>query len=311
MYSYEGSDLIEYWKVIRKRRVFIAVLAAIGVFSTSVYSVFLNDVYRAAAVIIPVSGKNNGLDRLSLFSQQFGAIPGLSMPTSASTTEIISILNSNILRREVIKRYNLMPVLFPEKWDKKNGAWKKREIGDIRTGSLIDTLLSSMRPARYKGAVTGAPTMGDGTRKLKGLVSVKNSHKDNTIIVSAETGDPALSADLVSYFLAALNDHMGDESKRVADSTRRYLEGQLQSTSDPFIKQKIYNLIAQQIEISMMSEVKEDSVFKVIDPPEVPDRKAGPNRLKIVFLGLVLSLFAGAFMSFFIEYSSSMRKGVK
>jgi len=297
---YEGDDLIAYWRVIRKRRLFIATLAAISVVSTAFYSIFMTDVYQAAAIIVPVSGKDNVQDRLSAFSQQLGMIPGLSMPASSSSSEIVNTLNSNILRREVIERNGLMPSLFPERWDKGSGAWREEKGG---TGSFMR--LAAISPWKKE---SGPPTMWDGVRRLKYIIRVKSNPKDNTITVTADTYDPGLAARLVASFLDALNDHMSGESRRVADSTRRYLEGQLRTTADPLIRQKIYNLIAQQIEVAMMSEVKENFAFKVIDPPQAPDRKVGPKRLRMVSLSLALSLFAGAFFSFFIEYSERMKK---
>ncbi len=298
----EGVELIEYWRVIWKRRVYIMIIAVLSVLSTGIYAVFMEeDVYQASAIIVPVSEKGNE-DRIPLSAQQLGMI-GLFMPAPSSSAELVNTLNSNILKRELIERYNLLPVLFSERWDERKGGWKKEERGGFKISSLIDIFLSAIRTRDRKGPGQDGPTMWDGVRKLNSLVKVINNAKDNTIEVSAQTPGPELSAKLAGYILAALNNHMSGEAKRTADSTRRYLEGQLRTTTDPFIRQKIYNLIARQIEISMMSEVKENFAFKTIDPPEAPDRKIAPNRLRMVSISLALSLFAGVFLSFFLEHS--------
>ncbi|MBM2839369.1 MAG: putative rane protein [Deltaproteobacteria bacterium] len=57
----------------------------------------------------------------------------------------------------------------------------------------------------------------------------------------------------------------------------------------------------------MMSEVKENFAFKVIDPPKVPDKKIKPKRSQMVMLSLVTSLFAGIFIAFFLEYIAKLR----
>jgi len=88
----------------------------------------------------------------------------------------------------------------------------------------------------------------------------------------------------------------------VAATNRVYLEQQLATTLDPLIKQKTYNLIAEQIELAMMSEVKENFAFKVIDPPLAPDKKTKPKRLMMVVLSFVVALFIGIFMAFFLEF---------
>jgi len=68
------------------------------------------------------------------------------------------------------------------------------------------------------------------------------------------------------------------------------------------IRQKIYNLIAQQIETSMMSEMKENFAFTMIDSPREPDRKVFPDRKKIVKIGSLISLFTGISFGFLVEY---------
>ena len=113
---------------------------------------------------------------------------------------------------------------------------------------------------------------------------------------------------MVDYILTALNDHMRGESKRVAQANRKFLEEQLGMTADPLIRQKIYSLIASQIETAMMSEVKENFAFKVIDPPRVPDKKIKPKRSQMVILSLVASLFAGIFVAFFLEYIDKVKR---
>jgi uncharacterized protein involved in exopolysaccharide biosynthesis len=93
----------------------------------------------------------------------------------------------------------------------------------------------------------------------------------------------------------------------VATINRQYLEDQLGKTADPLIRQKIYNLIAQQLETSMMAEVKENFAFKIIDPPKVPDKKTAPKRTLMVVLSLIVSLCIGVFSAFFMEYLEKMK----
>jgi uncharacterized protein involved in exopolysaccharide biosynthesis len=100
---------------------------------------------------------------------------------------------------------------------------------------------------------------------------------------------------------------MSSEAKRVASTNRKYLEQQLGSTADPFIKQKTYNMIAQQIETGMMAAVKENFAFKIIDPPLAPDKKEKPKRGQMAMLSLTAALFAGIFAAFFKEYLDKIR----
>ena len=107
--------------------------------------------------------------------------------------------------------------------------------------------------------------------------------------------------------LTELTNYMSSEAKRVAETNRKYLETLIDKNADPLIRQKIYSLIAKQIEISMMAEVKENFAFKVIDPPKVPDMRIKPKRTKMVLLAFITSLFAGIFIAFFMEYVENVK----
>ena len=104
---------------------------------------------------------------------------------------------------------------------------------------------------------------------------------------------------------------MSGEAKRVADTNRKHLEEQVEKTSDPFIRAKIYTLIAQHIETSAMAGAKENFTFKVLDPPRVPDRRTSPKRAMMVLAALVVSLFIGTFAAFGKECAEKLKKKTK
>jgi uncharacterized protein involved in exopolysaccharide biosynthesis len=289
------AGIFLYWRIIKKRRKFIGIFISAVVILTMIVSFSLPNIYGASAIIVPVSSKDTGSSGIAAsLLQQVGGLPGISAPESASSTEIVTLLKSNILREKVITNNDLMPALFPDKWDNKNKKWRAE-------GLTLNPFIKS-NPAN-KGRI---PNTWDGLRKLDKTVTVMSNIKDKTIVISAESENPALAAQIVGYFLSALNEHMSSEAKRVAMTNRKYLEEQLLQTADPFIRQKIYNMIAQQIETSMMAEVKENFAFKIIDPPKVPDKKIKPQRFLMVMISLVASLLLSVFFVFWMEYREKM-----
>ena len=189
--------------------------------------------------------------------------------------------------------------------DEAKKDWKKDDSFDFNPFKLIGSIVKVIRPedkvALKKEEEEGVPAIWDGLRALDNMVRVNDNIKNNTIVISVDFYDPVEAAAMVEHFLTTLNSHMSEEAKRVANTNRKYLEDQLKNTSDPLIKQKIYNLIAHQVETSMMAEVKENFAFKVLDPPMVPDRKIKPKRALMVMLSFLLSLFAGILIAFFLE----------
>ena len=107
---------------------------------------------------------------------------------------------------------------------------------------------------------------------------------------------------LLDKLLGILNAHLSDEARRIAQSNKNYLESQLKYTADPLIRQNIYALIAQQIESSMMAGVMENFAFKVIDPPEAPDRRSSPRRQFIAAAGFAISLSVAIIIAFALDF---------
>ncbi|MGD0276259.1 MAG: Wzz/FepE/Etk N-terminal domain-containing protein [Syntrophales bacterium] len=307
-------NLLELWQVIWKRRKLIIRIVLIVVLVTAISSLFMTNIYQSSAVITPVSNQGGG-GTMAALAQQFGGLAGMTnldiaMPGASSASDIMNLLKSNILRQKVIEQHNLLPILFYKDWDEKQKKWKKEEGGislnPMEWMSSLVGLFASHDAKKKKGI----PDNWDALRLFDDIVDIKNDIKGNKITISVSFHDPEMAAKIVEYFISTLTDHMSSEAKRVAETNRKYLESQLIETSDPFIKQKIYNLIAQQIETAMIAEVKENFAFKVIDPPKVPDKKIKPKRTMIVLLSLFVALFMGIFVAFFLEYLEKARSQV-
>lgn len=301
-YAEDEIDLMDLWRVIWKRRKLIASLCVIISISTAVISLFMKNIYQAKAVITPVTTKESGgsTAALAALASQFGGLPGITTPGGASAAEIVALLKSNVLREEMIKKYNLMPVLFYENWDAEKKSWKKKSSASLNPLTYLSRALNPPPPGVKKEP--GVPDMWDALRLLENIITVNHSVKENTITVTVNFPDPEWAKRIAEYLLASLTDRMSSEAKRVALTNRKYLEEQLSTTSDPLIKTNIYNLIAQQIQQAMMAEVKENFAFKIIDPPKAPDKKSKPKRTIMVAIAFITSIFIGIFLAFFLNY---------
>ena len=306
-------NLLDLWRVIWKRRKLIGTFAVMMVLATATISMFLPDIYQSRAVIVPVTTKDSGGSgsTLSTLAQQFGNLPGMSLPGSTNSAEIVNLLKSNILREKMVERYRLMPILFSEQWDSGKKEWKRDQGIGLNPLTWLSNLAGAVRSSNSKAVRRrggdGGPQLWDALRLFDNIVKINNNIKDNTITLEVNYKNPELAAKIAGYFLDTLTEHMSNEAKRVALINRTYLEEQLQKTADPLIRQKIYNLIAQQVETAMMAEVKENFAFKVIDPPRAADKRIKPKRMLMVVLSFILALFVGIIIAFFVEYLENIR----
>jgi uncharacterized protein involved in exopolysaccharide biosynthesis len=264
-------NLLDYVKVILKHKRLIIWIVGVTVVLTAAISLIMTPIYRSAAVILPIASQGERLGASSIAAQF-----GFAVPEQPNKSEIVGLLNSNILRERVLKKYKLLPVLLGE-----NSIQGKTE----------------------------GEKLWMGLRYLEGTLKVNPKQKEGTIEVSMGFKDPKVASDIVNHMLGEITDYMSSETRRVAETNQKYLELQIDKTADPFIKTKIYALIAQQIETSAMAEAKENFAFKIIDPPKVPDKRIKPKRRQMVIIAFVVSLFLGIFAAFGKEYFDKQKKG--
>ena len=266
-------NLLDYVKVIFKHKRLIVYIVAVGVILTAIVSMLMNPVYEARAVVAPVQ-QSAAQSSMSAIAAQFGMF-GIATPQSANVSEMINLLKSDILMQKIMEKNNLYDVFF-----KKNAFKGKNENQKA----------------------------WEGIRALREVVKVSENKKEQTLVLTARYKDPRIVEQILDYTLKELTEFMSNEAKRVADANRKHLEAQIEKTTDPFIRQKIYALIAQQIENAMMAEVKENFAFKMIDPPRIPDQRIKPKRRQMVMIAFVISLFLGIFMAFVKEYCQNHRE---
>jgi len=266
----DDINLLDYIHVLTRHKKLIVITVVIAVAATAVISFFSPRIYEAKAIIMPVAQQQeqNGMSAVAL---QFG----ITANQASNVSELVSLLQSNILMERVIMKNNFVPVFFGEEAKGKNADEQ----------------------------------IWDGIRYLKdSIYKVRDNKREGIIELSAQYRDPQVSAGILTAILAELTDYMSSEAKRVADTNKKYLESLIDKNSDPLIKQKIYALIARQIEISMMAEVKENFAFKVLDPPKIPDRKIRPDITLNILLSFIMSLGGGICLAFIMEHVKSSKE---
>jgi len=263
-------NLFDLAKVLLKHKGFIALVVFIFVVATATISLVMTKVYESKAIITPVMVTEEQGGMMAMAAQF-----GIATPQSSNVSEIMNLLKSDILMQKVMQRGKLYDVLFDKDKLKEKTENEKTWMG---------------------------------IRALKGILKVSENKKDNAITLSAQYKDPVIAQKIASTTLTELTEHMTAEAKRVAEANRAYLESQIKTAGDPFIRTNVYGLIARQIQTAMLAEAKENYAFKVIDPPRVPDRKIKPKRAQMVVIAFVVALFLGISLAFVQEHFQKNRE---
>jgi uncharacterized protein involved in exopolysaccharide biosynthesis len=128
--------------------------------------------------------------------------------------------------------------------------------------------------------------------------------KKGTIKVGFDHKDPKTAKKIAEYYLTELSEILRQEVIRDAAENRRFFEKQLETTSDALLREKIYSMLAREIEKDTFARAQKYYSFTVLDLPIVPDldKKIKPKRSLICILSVTVAFFLAIFLAFFMEY---------
>ena len=286
-YPYDQEDeinLLDYFIVLLKHKnLIIGLVFFTGVFAV-IISLLMTNIYRSEAIIVPRQNEN------ATSSSPLSALRGLGGITdenvglvgggSAEKFEIV--LKSRDLSARVVERYKLRPRLFEEAWNPDKKEWRDDP----------------------------PPTLQDAYKAITAMLTISRDNMSEVLTIKFDHKDPKFAKDMVDHYLTELSESLREETLKDAEENQRFLRKQLEQTSDVLLKDKIYNMLAREIEKETFARAQTYYSFLVLDPPIVPDidKKVRPRRSLICILSVTVVFFFALFLAFFLEYVQNVQK---
>jgi uncharacterized protein involved in exopolysaccharide biosynthesis len=271
---YEDDEISrgEYFAILRKNGWKIALFSLAVGFVTLLVMFLLPNIYQATAVLTPAVDEKRPNPALGILAS-FGI--DISNPTKVEDLE--TLFKSNDLTVRVFRKYNLWPIVLPDRFDPATGKMKFL---------WTDRLFGGEKGAR-------APGDWDAIRAAKDRLNVFVNKKTGTVSVSFESPSAEGSANIVKYYLEEGKSRLQEEALDRAVKNKKFIEEQIGKTVDALTRDRLYSLYGQEVEHEMMGRNREQFGFRVVDAPRVPDRKFKPHRVVGFILSAILSFFAG------------------
>ena len=188
-------NLLDYWRVIRKRWKTIAWIFIVSVVTAGIVSLLMTPLYRATTTMLPLesSGSQVSAALRNLTSLPFvgGMVPGIG---GASADKLVAVLESRTVAEDVIETLDLIKALFEGDHDE-------------------------------------PPTLQDAARLLSSITQITNDKK-GLISVSVEHKDPKLAADIANQYTLALQDFLKENALSMAKRNRIFIENQLDTVKE-------------------------------------------------------------------------------
>ncbi len=249
--------LIALARTLWRARRLVAVVTLAGALLGAGYSLMAPEVFVSRAIIYPK--EISATSEKSLLGVGLGS--ALNPLAGVSHLNRVDILvNSPELAAMVLGRPGIAAALFPEWWDSAAGRWRDKE-----------------------------PTSLDGQTALQRALYTKVDSYKLTLELRARANDAKGAHLILSAYLDALNERMKETVIRDAEANREYLEAQLSRTYDPWIREKIQQLILRQVETGMLLNA---NAFEILEGPLHPRLRESPRRKRIVLFSAAVAFAA-------------------
>ena len=269
-------NLLDLFIVLLRHKIMIISVVFLTGIAAVVISLLMTNIYRSEATISPTTQEKSGaLSALGGFGAMIASEAGISASGSLEQFEVV--LKSRELTSKIVREHNLLPVLFEDGWDPVKKGWKDE-----------------------------SPKAEDIYKAVHELLEVKPDKKKNVMTVGFQSKDPETAKTILEYFIVGMSEFLRQQTLKDAEAQQKHLYQQLSQTTDPLLKNKLYELIAKQIEQETLAKVQKYYSFNIIDPSTVPERKYKPKRAQICVLSVVVAFFIAVFLAFFLEYVKNL-----
>jgi len=283
-YDDDEINLLDLFMVLVRRKWLIIGFVFFTGVSAVLISLQMTNIYRSEATI---AARETEQSTGKTLSGALGGLGGLvaseiGLGGGSDVDKIEVLLKSRRLADLVVEKHNLLPTLFDRKWDAQKKAWSE----------------------------SPAPTIQEAYRLIKdGLLKVTRDRKTNVITASIEHKDPAFAKAMMQYYITELSEGLRAKVLKDAQENMKFLTEQLDRTTDPLLREKIYGMLAKEIEKDTFARAQTYYGFYVLDPPVAPDlnKKASPKRSMICILSVVVAFFVAIFLAFFLEYLGRLK----
>lgn len=280
IYEEDEINLLDLFLVLLKHKKLIFLTVFITGILAVVISLIMPNIYRSEATIgLRAEEGSSPMDALSGLGGLGGMVSSqLGLGGNEGLEKLKVTLNSRELSRRVVEKHNLMPVLFADEWDAKKKGWVDEKKH---------------------------PTIQDAWEILfKDLLKVTDKKDSGTLVVGFEHEDRDLSKKVVDHFIQELSSSLREEVLSDAGEKKKFFNQQLSTITDSLLREKIYALMAKEIERETFAKAQHYYGFMLIDPPVVPDedKKVSPKRAILCILSVFVAFFFSVFLAFILEF---------
>ena len=248
------------------------------------YAVYLPNQYKSRSTLIINSESSGGLSSLAGSLGGLAGMAGINLRGGKENNNPLiakELMKSQAFILRFIDMHELLvPIMASTKWDEANNSLK---IDADRYDVNKELWLFKDSPTKED-----RPKQEDIVKEFKEIFTLSEDTKTGVITLSAEFYSPTLAQQWLKLLISDINETIRQYDIEQSTKSIDYLKELLAETKNAAFQESFYSLIEEQTKTLMLSRVRDDYVFKSIDPPNLPEKKSKPLRVIICVAGSVL-----------------------
>ncbi len=292
-------DLRELFSAIWAGKWTILVITVMFSVLAAFYAISLPNIYKSEVTLAP-AGEGSG----TKISGQLGGLAALAGVNIGGqgvekTALALEILKSREFLGRFIEQNDLYVAFMAAKgWDRANDKLLiDAEIYNQETQQWLREVEAPFKPK---------PSAQETIEEFEKFFTVRQDTATGMVSLSLQHYSPLLAKQLVDKLVVAINEDMRQRELNEAEKSIEYLNKKIKETNLADLRTMLFSLIEEQTKVVMLANVRNEYVFKTVDPAVVSEKKDKPARALICILGLML----GAMLSVLfvlVRYFSNRR----
>ncbi|MBY6018274.1 Wzz/FepE/Etk N-terminal domain-containing protein [Ferrimonas balearica] len=281
-------DLRELFSAIWAGKWLIVAITSIFAVASVALALYLPNIYKSEALLAPASSEQAG--GLGGLAGQFGglaSLAGINLGGGATidkTALSMEVMKSREFISQFVRNHELLvPLMAAKGWDAEaNKLEWDSEIYDASANRWVRT----PKPPRGE-----EPSSQEAYEAFRDIFQINQDKQTSLVKVSVEHYSPYIAKQWVDWLVEAINLEMKARDLQEAQRSIAYLKNQLAQTRVAEMQTVLYQLIEEQTKTIMFAEVRNEYVFKTVDPAVVAEKRFAPSRALICVLGTILGGF--------------------
>ncbi|MBO2590361.1 Wzz/FepE/Etk N-terminal domain-containing protein [Shewanella algae] len=297
-------DLRELFSVIWQGKWLVAGVTLVFAVASVVIALMLPNIYKSEALLAPAS-EEQGAGGLAGLASQFGGLAsmaGINLGSSGGTDKTqlaIEVLKSRKFIGDFIEKHQILPELMAvDKWNMADNTLSfEPDIYNRQSKTWVRKVNPPFQPK---------PSLQEAHKEFLKIFNVNKDKESGMVTISIEHQSPYVAKQWVDWLVADINLTMKERDVAEATRSTEFLNKQIELTNVADIRAILYKLVEEQAKTIMFAEVRDEYIFKTIDPPLTPELKVSPKRALICIVG---ALLGGVIGTLIIIFRYTMRDG--